>query len=328
MCIFGGMRLRLLFIIFLALSACEFVPDPEAAAHDFAAVEPTFPVEIIVLGTVQDAGSPHAGCRKSCCAELFENPDPLRAVVSLGIVDRVAGKRYIFEASPDLSRQMHALTVKAGFGETDVPDAFFLTHAHIGHYAGLMYLGREAMNADSAKVFCLPRMFDFLKNNGPWSQLVALGNIALQPMEAGSTIDLGNVQVQSLLVPHRDEFSETVGYILSGPKKKALFIPDIDKWEKWDASIVELLLTVDYAFLDATFYDAEEINHRKISEIPHPFVVESMELFKKLSAHEKAKIHFIHFNHTNPLLDPNSAQSKEVLKQGFRIARMGQVFEL
>lgn len=323
-----AMHLRLFLILSIALSACELVPDPEAAAHDFTPVEPSFPVELIVLGTVQDAGSPHAGCRKNCCADLFEKPDPLRAVVSLGIVDRAAGKRYLFEASPDLTRQMQALTAKAGFGETDVPDAIFLTHAHIGHYAGLMYLGREAMNANGAKVYCLPRMLNFLQNNGPWSQLVSLGNIALQPIEAGTSIDLGQVYVQSLLVPHRDEFSETVGYILTGPKKKALFIPDIDKWEKWDASIVELLRTVDYAFLDATFYDAEEINHRKISEIPHPFVVESMDLFKKLSAQEKAKIHFIHFNHTNPLLDPNSSQSKEVLKQGFRIARMGQVLEL
>ncbi|OFZ10175.1 MAG: pyrroloquinoline quinone biosynthesis protein PqqB [Bacteroidetes bacterium RIFCSPHIGHO2_02_FULL_44_7] len=322
------MRLHLFLFISIALSACELIPDPEASAHDFAPVEPSFSVELIVLGTLQDAGSPHAGCRKNCCADLFKNPDPMRAVVSLGILDRAVSKRYIFEASPDLSRQMYALATKAGYGATDVPDAFFLTHAHIGHYAGLMYLGREALNADSARVYCPPRMFDFLKNNGPWSQLVALGNISLRPIEAGSSIDLGNVQVQALLVPHRDEFSETVGYIISGPKKKALFIPDIDKWEKWDASIVELLHTVDYAFLDATFYDAEEINHRAISEIPHPFVAESMELFKKLSAQEKAKIHFIHFNHTNPLLNPQSAQSKEVIKQGFRIARMGQVFEM
>lgn len=326
--IFDAMRLLLFLLVSIALSACELVPDPEAASHDFAYDEPSFPVELIVLGTVQDAGSPHAGCRKNCCADLFTNPDPSRAVVSLGIVDREARKRYIFEASPDLTRQMQALTAKAGFGETDVPDAIFLTHAHIGHYAGLMYLGREAMNADSAQVYCLPRMFDFLKNNGPWSQLVNLGNIELQPIHAGSKIDLGRVQVQTLLVPHRDEFSETVGYIVSGPNKKALFIPDIDKWEKWDASIVELLRTVDYAFLDATFYDAKEINNRDISEIPHPFVIESMELFKKLSAREKAKIHFIHFNHTNPLLDPNSVQSKEVLKCGFQIARMGQVLEL
>ena len=217
----------------------------------------------------------------------------------------------------------------AGFKHDETPDAIFLTHAHIGHYSGLMYLGKEGMNADSVPVYAMPRMKKFLESNGPWSQLVANKNIRLQSLSNNQEINLTNqVKVLPIQVPHRDEFSETVGYIIKGPTKKVLFIPDIDKWEKWSTRIVEAIALVDYAFIDGTFYDGQELNNRNMSEIPHPFIVESMELFKDLSPKEKSKIHFIHFNHTNKLLDSTSNEYKTVLKNGFKVAQMNQVIEL
>ena len=129
-------------------------------------------------------------------------------------------------------------------------------------------------------------------------------------------------------MPHRDEYSETVGYRIQGPNKKALFIPDIDKWDKWDKEIIDQIKTVDYAFLDATFYSGKEINNRDISQIPHPFVIESIDKFKDLSTEDRAKIVFIHCNHTNPILDASSPETKNVLENGFKIARFGDVFEL
>jgi pyrroloquinoline quinone biosynthesis protein B len=53
-----------------------------------------------------------------------------------------------------------------------------------------------------------------------------------------------------------------------------------------------------------------------------------MELFNELSPEEKRKIYFIHFNHTNPVLNPDSPQTKAVIENGFNIARMNQMFEL
>ena len=129
-------------------------------------------------------------------------------------------------------------------------------------------------------------------------------------------------------VPHRDEYSETVGLRIIGPNKSVLFIPDIDKWDKWETNIVEAVMNVDYALIDATFYDAVEINNRDISEIPLPFVIETMELFKNQPEAIRNKIHFIHLNHTNPLLNPESEQSKEVLAKGFHIARINDIITL
>ena len=284
---------------------------------------------LIILGTIQDGGSPHIGCKKNCCKELFIHPDQTRKVVSLGIIDPENKKKYIFEATPDLPYQMKKLVENSPFETKELPDGIFLTHAHIGHYTGLMYLGKEALNSDKVEVFAMPRMKKFIEYNGPWNQLVKNNNITLMPLKNYEKVELtSNISIQPLTVPHRDEYSETVGYIIEGPTKKVLFIPDIDRWEKWDTSIVSVLSRVDYAFIDGTFYDGEEINSRNISEIPHPFIVESMTLFKQLPASEKKKVYFIHFNHTNPVLNLKSKQYKNVIENGFNIASIGQTIKL
>lgn len=285
-------------------------------------------VSLVVLGNVQDAGSPQIGCTKDCCKNLFTKPDATRKVVALGIVDHTHKSSYLFEATPDITSQLRLLK---GFSntDTDLPNGIFLTHAHIGHYTGLMYLGKEALNTQQVPVYSMPRMKTYFEQNGPWSQLVNQKNIALQPLTNEAPVQLNSsLQITPILVPHRDEYSETVGFVINGPNKRALFIPDIDKWEKWQRNIDSLISTVDYAFVDATFFDAAEINNRNISEIPHPFVIESMRRFEKLSAADKKKIYFIHFNHTNPLLSASSEAYGKVTGSGFNIARLGDVFKL
>ncbi len=284
---------------------------------------------LIILGTIQDAGSPHIACKKECCRDLFTHPDKDRQVVALGLVDNNYSKKYLIEATPDISRQIKSL-IKPNIQNTnEMVNGIFLTHAHIGHYTGLMYLGKEATNSENVKVYVMPRMKKFLETNGPWSQLVSNKNISLTPIENEQSISLTpNIKVTPILVPHRDEYSETVGYKIKGPNKTALFIPDIDKWRKWDKNIMEEIKNVDYAFLDATFYSGKEVNNRDISQIPHPFILESLERFKELDLQDKNKIIFIHFNHTNPVIDRNSKEAKNVLEQGFQIGEINAVFEL
>ncbi|MCK0160383.1 MBL fold metallo-hydrolase [Allomuricauda sp. F6463D] len=285
-------------------------------------------VSLYVLGTVQDGGSPHIGCQKSCCAELFHNPEPNRKVVSLGVIDHTNNRSYLFEATPDMTSQLKLLKEHAQ-NTNETPNGIFLTHAHIGHYTGLMYFGREAFGGKNIPIYAMPGMKLFLETNGPWEQLVRLNNIAIQPLQNEVKTTLTpNLTVVPFKVPHRDEYSETVGYKIIGPNKSALFIPDIDKWSKWEKDIVKEIQTVDFAFLDATFFDGPEINTRDIGEIPHPFVVESMELFENLSKVDKSKIHFIHFNHTNALLNKKSSKYQEVLSKGFNIAEFNERFSL
>ena len=284
---------------------------------------------IIILGNVQDAGSPHIACNKECCKVLFVNPDSIRKVVSLGTIDSENQKTFLFEATPDIATQIKILKNATTWATDEIPNGIFVSHAHIGHYTGLMYLGKEAINAHQIPVFAMPKMKSFLEQNGPWGQLIQNENITMKSMTEEVVVNLtSNIRVVPFNVPHRDEYSETVGYTIMGPNKKVLFIPDIDTWEKWEINIIDAVSKVDYAFLDATFYDGSEIDNRDISEIPHPFVIETMQLFKNQPDKEKSKVHFIHLNHTNPLLNPDSEQSKEVISKGFNIARINMKFNL
>jgi len=280
---------------------------------------------VVVLGTLQDGGSPHMGCEKECC----KNPDASRKVVSLGLIDPVSNKKFLLEASPDFVAPTRMLKAFLPSSANTLPDGIFLTHAHIGHYAGLMFLGREAMNSKAVPVYAMPKMKSFLENNGPWSQLITLNNIQINPLSEGKWEKISpSLRVKPILVPHRDEFSETVGFIIEGPHKKLLFIPDIDKWEKWRTDIVSLVKEVDHALIDGTFFSAAEVGNRNIAEIPHPLVEESMKLFDSMPAKEKEKIMFIHFNHTNPLLNEQSEEARLLKSKGFRIAKINLRIDL
>ena len=276
---------------------------------------------IYILGNTQDAGLPHIGCEHIFCEESFNSHEKYYTT-SIAVVNSDLKKYILFEATPDITYQLNDLKENI-FGAFQLPESIYITHAHIGHYTGLMYFGREALGSKNLLVKVLPKMSNFLKTNGPWSQLVTLKNIRIQSTKFDlSNSELSNIKVIPIQVPHRDEYSETAGYIITGKNKKAIFIPDIDKWEKWDKNLIDLVEDFDYLLLDATFHDSQEIK-RDISEIPHPLVSETINLLNSLSKKKKSKVYFIHMNHTNPMLNPNSNLSKSIINKGFNIARLG-----
>lgn len=279
--------------------------------------------QVYVLGVAQDGGYPHAGCTKACCAPAWKDVSKRRYVTSLAVV---LGKAWwLFEATPDIKEQLQYFRELTGGKYNYLPAGIFITHAHIGHYAGLMQLGREVMNTKEMPVYVLPKMKDYLEKNGPWSQLESLHNINIQPLTADpsaavtKTLD-DSFSIAAFTVPHRDEYSETAGFRFFLAGKKYLFVPDIDKWAKWETDIRKAVAGVDVALLDGTFFRDGELPGRNMAEVPHPFVQETMSLFA--GEEVRKKLYFIHFNHTNPLLwDYKTAKGVE--KQGFHIARQG-----
>jgi pyrroloquinoline quinone biosynthesis protein B len=279
---------------------------------------------VMVLGITQDGGFPQANCQKECCKAVFSQKISKQLVSCIAVIDPISNEKWIFDATPDFTQQLYLLNQENKKGKIGI----FLTHAHIGHYTGLMYLGREAMSANKTKVYAMPKMKDFIEKNGPWSQLVTLQNIDLQTIKEDSTIVLNErISVTAFSVPHRDEFSETVGYQITTTNKRLIFIPDIDKWQKWHRNLAKVIKSVDYAFLDGTFYKDGEIN-RPMSEVPHPFVTETMDLMNNLPLSEKVKVHFIHFNHTNPVMNRKSLEQRKVKQKGFKVAYQGQKIDL
>ncbi|WP_345720795.1 MBL fold metallo-hydrolase [Qipengyuania xiamenensis] len=280
--------------------------------------------ELVVLGAGQDAGAPQIGNAQDDGPQLLPS--------SLALIDREAGARYLFDASPAITEQLAALDRIAPPAGGLGLDGIFLTHAHIGHYLGLAYLGREAASAKGVPVYAMPRMAQFLRDNGPWSQLVELGQIEVVTLGDGNGLQAVSLApdlvVVALPVPHRDEFSETVGYyIMPEGGGGALYLPDIDSWDEWSwpngPMLATMLARADHIFVDATFWDDNELPGRDMSEIPHPRVTGTMDLLQHYPADVRAKVHFIHYNHTNPLREPDSAESREVEARGFHVARRG-----
>lgn len=303
--------------------------------HDFDQASPAVQTQIkqapylVVLGIAQDAGHPQAGCQKACCARVWNDPTKRRHAACVAIVDPVSHQRWLMECTPDFREQLHQLDLIAKPNSKLGIDGIFLTHAHIGHYTGLMHLGREVIGAAKVPVFAMPRMKRFLESNGPWSQLVTSNNIALRELVDTRPENLNKrIRVTPILVPHRDEYSETVGFRIEGPNRIAMFLPDIDKWDRWETKIEDILRSCDVAYLDGTFFGDGELGDRDMSQIPHPFIANSIARFNTLPDAQRNKVRFLHFNHTNPVLDSQSEAAKSVRDAGHHIAVENERFSL
>jgi pyrroloquinoline quinone biosynthesis protein B len=317
------MKARLLLF---ALCAFMVLFQARPTRPSVSVSEPVPPVRAIVLGIAQDGGVPHIGCRQPLCVAARQDPARRQRVACLGLIDDASGQRFLVDATPDLASQIDSLNEGRTPADRRRPvDGILLTHAHVGHYTGLMYLGREALGADRVPVFATPRMAAFLRENEPWGQLARLGHIEIREMSPGHEVTMGRFRVMPVTVPHRDELSDTVALRVRGPSRSLLYVPDIDKWERWDRRIAGEVAGVDVALLDGTFEDAAEVPGRSLAEIPHPLVGETMALLKAPSS--RGRVHFIHLNHTNRLLrDADAVRGLEA--RGFRVARDGDTFPL
>ena len=256
----------------LLLAACVVLPGASGCRAAKTLPVPREAPWVVVLGLAQDGGVPQAG---DASAAGWGAPEHRALVTCLGLVDPLSGERWLFEATPDLPeelRRLDALAPPSTRAGQPALKGVFVTHAHFGHYAGLGFFGHEVMGARGVPLFVMPRMAEFLRTSGPWSQLVRYGNVELRELAAGSTVRLNErLSVTPLPVPHRQEFSEVIALRIDGPERSVLFLPDIDSWEEWDAwgtRIEDQLAGVDRAFLDGTFWANGEIPGRDMTGFP------------------------------------------------------------
>ncbi|HEX3554051.1 MAG TPA: MBL fold metallo-hydrolase [Thermoanaerobaculia bacterium] len=290
---------------------------------------------LVVLGTAQDGGMPQTGCDCSHCSAARKNPALARHVASLAIYSPKTDHVYLIDATPDLPAQIEKIHTFHHHpeGKTDrAPvDGVLLTHAHIGHYLGLAHFGFESLNTKGIPTWVSPRMAEFLRTNGPWSQLVRLGNIALREIQPGQPFELEDgITVKAFPVPHRDEYTDTLAFLLRGPHRTFLYVPDTDSWKAWPRPLTEVLAAekVDVALLDATFYSPDELPDRDVSKIKHPLVTDTMDLLEPLVKAGKLRVGFTHLNHSNPALDQDGAARKAIEARGFRVLDEGDEFDL
>lgn len=329
-------RVRVVLAAVLAACALSAAPGDEPAAETAVPVRGPF---LRVLGTAQDGGLPHAACTCVRCERARHDPAFRRAVASLALVVPAPGgaaEVYLVDATPDLREQLDRLAdVRPGAAAGRVDRApvsgVFLTHAHVGHYLGLAFFGYEAVHAPGLPVWASRRMAGFLRANGPWSQLVELGNVELRELEPGRPVELaGGVRVVPFAAPHRDEYADTLGFRIEGPRRSLIYLPDTDSWAAWETAAgglhpAELIGGVDVALLDGTFYSPDELPGRSVGAIGHPLIPRTMELLAGLDA---TRVLFTHLNHSNPALEPGSTARRAIEAAGFAVLAEGEEFAL
>ena len=303
------------------------IPPPESPG-----VAPASGPFVRVLGSVQDGGLPHAACDCARCDAARHDPSRRRWIASLAIRLPDSDQVYLVDATPDIREQLHSVSElrgeSGGFDRTPL-EGVFLTHAHIGHYLGLAFFGFEAVHTRDLPVYCMPRMAELLRRNAPWEQLVTLGNVRLELLTASTPVALGDgVEVTAFLVPHRDEYSETVGLLIEGPRRRLLYVPDADRWSEWNPPLTDLLADVDVAILDGTFFSADELPGREVASIGHPLIAHTMDLLEPVLGAGGLEVWFTHLNHSNPALEPGSDATRAVTERGFGIVRENQDFPI
>lgn len=267
----------------------------------------------MVLGTAQDGGNPQLGSA---------GVGPPRLVASLAAVAD-DGTRLLVDATPDVRAQLRRLDeLTPTRSASNAVDHIVLTHAHMGHYAGLVQFGKEAHNAQGVQCWVTSSMAAFLRSNQPWRALVDGGHIEIQISEPGAYFSPApGLELRLVPVPHRPEFSDAVGVSLN----RVFYLPDIDGWEEWPRAEEELSRH-DISLLDATFHDRDELPGRDISQIPHPLVTDTLARFADLAAEKRLIL--THINHSNPIADPDSLETEAVRAAGFEVASDFMTFSL
>jgi pyrroloquinoline quinone biosynthesis protein B len=285
--------------------------------------------EIVILGSAQDGGVPHAGCLCPTCRAARSDHRRRRLPAALGI--RSGDDWTLMDATSAFEEQLHALWSRRPSSASHAderyrpPDTLLLTHAHTGHYTGLWQLDRSVLAGREVRVLAPPLTTRLLQGQEPWLAMSAEGFIRVEAFDWDGEIELfGAVRVVPVEVPHRAEWeTDTAAFVIRGPSGSALYLPDIDAWDDWPRDVTEVVANVDIAILDGTFWAGPTS-----ARVPHPPIVETIERLGPIAKSGTTRIVFTHLNHSNPALVEASEEAQQVASQRFEIAHEGMSFEI
>src|SRR6056297_1628884 len=290
---------------------------------------------IKVLGTAQDGGYPQPDCSCPNCIAAKKDRNLIRLPASLGILDVKNKKSYIIDATPHFPAQLQSLNKTAQ--KYNFPDdhleAVFLTHAHIGHYTGLIYFRKEAINYNNFTIFTSESMKKFLIKKQPWKTLIENNNINLSLFKFGKNIEeIKKPQIKAIKVPHRAEYTDTASFLIKGESKTFFYLPDIDSWQNFKKKFNKVSSSSDLLLVDGTFFDKKELTKyrgRNIQNVPHPTIKKTIsEINKGKLKLNNSKLYFTHFNHTNKVLNPDYRKDSFFQKENINILNENIIFEI
>tara|TARA_Y100000589_G_scaffold37950_1_gene31738 strand:+ start:20984 stop:21829 length:846 start_codon:yes stop_codon:yes gene_type:complete len=279
--------------------------------------------EVVLLGIAQDGGRPQPGCSKPCCIGL--SPAEHSYPTSLGIIEQ--NKLHIIDVTRHLGDQLQYL-------DNRIPSDVWLTHAHFGHVDGLGLFGRETINARGINLHVSQQMIELIELTPHWKIMLDQGVFVVNEIRDSQPKESDEFTMVPLQVPHRNELSDMHAFVLRGPNKSLLYLPDHDTWNETlsmhNAETIRQFLSdlaIDIALIDGTFWSNNELKSRSQDVVPHPPIKQTLEMLGYKQQGDP-DIFFFHLNHTNPVYDEWSEEHTQVVEMGWKIGKQGMKFKL
>jgi pyrroloquinoline quinone biosynthesis protein B len=310
-------------------------------------------MRVMVLGSAAGGGFPQWNCACPNCSRLREGTLHSQARSQAQVfVCSDDGGCFLINASPDLRTQIlstHLLNPQHPPRHTPIAGVI-LTSADVDSVVGLLHL-REFQPlliyaAPSIRRILLEdnRIFRVLDRANPpavWHDIPANTWFSLRTVEASSEESAVRCLMTPLGGAYPDYVSEdlrrslppgeaVMGLVLAQGSKQIFYAPTLpgrsDEWKDWARSS-------DLCLLDGTFWNENElisagVGSKTATEIGHVPLSASDGLMAQSDFAKRGRRVLIHINNTNPILDEESPECREVRDAGWEIAYDGMTIEV
>jgi pyrroloquinoline quinone biosynthesis protein B len=309
-------------------------------------------MRVTALGSAAGGGFPQWNCACPNCSRVRAGDRCLRPRSQTQLLlSSNAGQQFLVNASPDLRSQILSTSLLApaqSLRHTPI-SAILLTSADVDSVMGLLHL-REFQ---PLHIFATPsvrrivleenRIFRVLNRAKPaavWQDLPLDTWLPLPADAAGKktpircrAVPLGSVYPDYVSEERRRSLSPgeaVVGLVFQEAGRQFFYAPALPvssgNWKEWAR-------TSDLCLLDGTFWSENEListgaSAKTAREIGHLPLSGPGGLLEEFSASEHTRKILIHVNNTNPILDEESPENREVRDAGWEIAYDGMQIEL
>ncbi len=292
-----------------------------------------------LLGTAAGGGFPQWNCSCQLCSLARTQPTVVAPRLQLqAAFSTNPDSWFLINASPDLRLQIEAnpqLCPKPEFGQRNTPiRGIILTSADLDQVLGLLLL-REFQ---PLTVYATPLVRQILEAN-PFLRMLhrvpqqltwvpitprtpfQLEGVSCTPIALGNSLPYYAHEFQVQAAPGE----ASLGLLIESDGLRIAYTPSLPAITE---ELLSLYETCDTIFADGTFWSDAELTQthagtpsaRSIGHIP---MSGDDGVIAQLTALTRPQKIFVHLNNTNPVLDPRSAEYKQVIDAGWQIGHDG-----
>jgi pyrroloquinoline quinone biosynthesis protein B len=306
-------------------------------------------MRVHVLGSAAGGGFPQWNCNCRNCSGLRRSSIRATARTQSSIAVSADGERwYLANASPDIRRQIESFTrLHPRRGARDTPiAAIMLTNADVDHVAGLLSLresqplliyATETVRGWVMGSNAIFRVLNVAPKQSRWEKIELSETrplIGLDGKASGILFEAfvvaGKPPAYLGLKAGPDEATIGLRFIDERSGRSVAYVPGI---KQIDSRLAQILRGCDCILFDGTCWSDDELiaqgtGTKTALAMGHLPVGGPDGSLKNMAMVDGQRRIYIHINNTNPILDEDSAERREVAAAGWEIALDGMDFEI